>query len=370
MKLLFCMFFFFCVAFPVQSVPKTPKKQKSLPSISVGILQYPYKEGVRYDSNNIIWNTQETPPIEQMLNGINLVYATLFPDVTKLSKLGLKGDNLKKYETEVANQTQFFQRLYLFFKYAGVHYQSKAGMRGVWPFPLATVLTQGQRIFIELDGITPEEFLDFLTNGEMNLLDKRRYSSHGIVYNADKTNIIEKKIKTPLQKRSKTEALYGMNFSFGGVGNKLPDGNFVGPRGWEISSKGKVDKSKQTGHLHLVTRYFPKEKKTILLIGVEACAPETKNQFGCAHNVLSGLRNQTKNTSVSGGSKWAALAEEEAPTEYKGKYVWVGKGQFDDIKKKITQVLAGEDEMQLRKLFQEILAENGEKFASPRRKSV
>ncbi|HCI48654.1 MAG: hypothetical protein A2621_00775 [Alphaproteobacteria bacterium RIFCSPHIGHO2_01_FULL_41_14] len=298
------------------------------------------------------WSTPDTHPEIQLGNGVDLIYATLFQNLSFLDAVGLGG-----FKQEIYAQSLFLRRLYLVFGLGGVEYKAMDGSSGYWPFPLASMLTQGQRVLVVLTGISYEEFLNFLTNGNLDLFYKRKYSSHGVKI-CEKTDTLEEvKIKNPLRSFESTEIVLGLDFPFGGVGTVLPNGGCVGPRGWEIK-KGKLKKNKQIGHLHLYARSFPSSNRTAILIGIESCAPGSQNQLGCDHNLLSGIRNQTINRSVSGGSKWAQLNVSVArPAEYAGKKVHLSLRKFRDIKKRIEEILALEEKSQ-EGIFRKILPED------------
>ncbi|UNM06590.1 MAG: hypothetical protein H6925_02645 [Holosporaceae bacterium] len=114
----------------------------------------------------------------------------------------------------------------------------------------------GTTYFIELDGITSDAFLEWLTGGNMALLPRRKYSSHGVRLVSGQFQ--EVKIKNIFRRLNRNEKIYGMNFPLGGVGNQLPNGNLVGPLGFEYSlKKNRLSKKKQLGHLHIYTHDFP-----------------------------------------------------------------------------------------------------------------
>jgi len=301
------------------------------------------------------WNTVDTPTNQQLSNGIDLIYGTLFQNIPVLEEMGLK-----KYEKETWDQSLLFRRVFLFFGLGGLSYHSEDGESGSWPFPLATALTQGQRVLIELDGVTATEFLDFLTYHHPRLFHKRRYSSHGVVLRGTKSLVTEIKIKNPLRKLSKNEEILGMNFPLGGVGNILPNNNLVGPLGSEFSVKTRrLLKKTQLGHLHVYTQDFPGPQKAVILMGVEGCAPGSSNQLGCTHGITSGMRNQRLRRGSSGGLKWSKMdLKISPPAEYGGKKIYLTREDFLKIEGRVHELISEEEKSQ-ELLFKKILPMDG-----------
>lgn len=307
------------------------------------------KEELEFRVSEDSWSTLQTPGCQQLENAVSLVYGTLFQNLNFIDQHGWD-----KFKKEIIDQSLLLRRLYLFLGLGELWYQPEGGDKTPWPFPLATCLTQGQRVSIILEGISSKEFLNFMTGNNLRLLYKRKYSSHGAEQEKETRTIKEIKIKSILRRIKATEIVLGMDFPFGGIGNPLPDGSLVGPRGWECSD-GRLKKKRQIGHLHLYAQDFPEEDKSIILIGIEGCAPGTSNQLGCNHNMFSGLKNQKVHRSVSGGSKWSQLDTEHLPpSEYMGKTVYVSSNKFEDIKQKINFFLSFNEEIQ-KSIFKTIL---------------
>jgi hypothetical protein len=300
------------------------------------------------------WNTLETPTNQQLSNGIDLIYGTLFQNTSILQEMGLK-----KYKMEVLSQSLLFRRFFLLLGLGDFSYHSEGGKSSPWPFPLATALTQGQRVLIELDGVSAKEFLSFLTAHHSKLLHRRRYSSHGATLKSRRSPITEIKIKSPFRRFSKREKAFGMDFPFGGVGSVLPNGNRVGPRGLEFSvKKNRLIKGSQLGHLHIYAKDFPRERSVVLL-GIEGCAPGSSNQLGCTHNITSGMRNQKLRRSSSGGLKWSKMdLNIPPPAEYGGKKIYLNRVNFLTIKARIFLLLTRGEENQ-ESLFKKILPMDG-----------
>lgn len=301
-----------------------------------GALVFPYVKKKRTSWSEPTMNHQD-----QLLNGVTLMQDTLFQDVHHLHHMHL-GLKRKKFQHEIQRQELVLRRLFLLFAMGGLQYRSETMTDyRPWPFPVATALTQGQRVMIQLQGVSAHQFLDFITNGHSTTFHKRNYSSHGIQETAD-GEIYEVKIKTPFRRVLKTEKLLGMNFPLGGLGSSLPDGKIVGPMGREYSiGKQKLHKKKQVGHLHLYTRDFPARNVSVILVGIESCAPGTSNQFGCTHNLLSGIKNQKVRRSSSGGLKWSKIKTDyEAPREYGGKVIILTADQYAQITMAIKDILA------------------------------
>ena len=315
---------------------------------------YRYRPSHKFEVRRDSWNTVETSTDQQISNGIDLIYGTLFQNVSALEEMGLK-----KYEREVLDQSLLFRRVFLLFGLGGLSYHSEGGKSGAWPFPLATALTQGQRVLVELEGVTAREFLDFLTSHHLRLFYKRRYSSHGAILKSRQSPITEIKIKNPFRRFSKHEKALGMNFSLGGVGNKLPNGDRVGPRGLEFSVKNnRLIKGSQLGHLHIYTKDFP-HQRSVVLLGIEGCAPGSRNQLGCTHGITSGMRNQRLRRGSSGGLKWSRMnLKIPPPAEYGGKKVHLTRESFLKIKERIYELML-ETERNQKFLFKKILPMGG-----------
>lgn len=299
------------------------------------------------------WNTADTEPEEQLINSTDLIYDTLFQNLSFLDSIGLSN-----FKSEVHEQSLLLRRLYLLFLLGDVECRTREGHISSWPFPLATLLTQGQRVLIILDGVTGQDFLNFLSNNQSDLFYRRKYSSHGVILNKETGTIEEVKIKSLFRQLKKTEIIFGLDFPFGGVGTELPKGYRVGPRGFQLKGS-KIKKDRQLGHLQVYMQFFPQINKTAILIGIEACAPGCHNEW-CRHNLLSGLRNQTLNRSVSGGRKWSTLSLSHAsPAEYGGKVIYVSKDKFDQlICPKINQIILGWSEEKQQAFFRQILRMN------------
>lgn len=315
---------------------------------------YNYSPTHTFNVRRESWNTLETEANTQLANGIDLVYGTLFQNLSFLDTVGLTS-----FKKEVCDQSLLFRRLYLFLGLSGVEYrQATTDEVGPWPFPFATVLTQGQRVLIVFEDVTSDDFLDLITENNLSLFYERKYSSHGIELQEETGDLREVKVRKIFRRLKATEKILGLDFPFGGVGTQLPNGYCVGPRGMELRGK-TLKRNNQLGHLHLYAQDFPVQRKTAILIGVEGCAPGTKNQLGCTHNILSGLRNQKINRSVSGGSKWARLeVSPSPPAEYEGKIVRLSRKKFEDIKAKMKVILSMTEEEQ-KTLFRKILPEEG-----------
>jgi len=58
-----------------------------------------------------------------------------------------------------------------------------------------------------------------------------------------------------------------------------------------------------------------------LLIGIEGSAPQRTNMFKATHSVSSGNADQTKETALFGGQKWAVWMKTDGPAEYGGKRI-------------------------------------------------
>ncbi|MDC0348899.1 hypothetical protein OAN21_00625 [Alphaproteobacteria bacterium] len=312
---------------------------------------YDYKPSHKFKVRRDSWNTVDTPTNQQLSNGVDLIYGTLFQNISVLGEMGLK-----KYGKETKEQSLLFRRIFLLLGLGGLSYHPDRGESGPWPFPLATVLTQGQRVLIELEGVTAKKLISFLTSHHPSLLHRRRYSSHGALIKSRYSPVVEVKIKNPFRRFSKHEKAFGMDFPLGGVGNVLPNNNLVGPRGLEFSvTKHRLLKKTQLGHLHIYTQDFPRSQKSVILIGVEGCAPGSSNQLGCTHNIISGMRNQKLRRGVSGGLKWSKMdLKIPPPAEYGGKKIHLTKETFLKIKERVHKLMLEEEKNQ-ELLFKKIL---------------
>ncbi len=309
----------------------------------------------RRDSS--IWSPPEAHPVVQFGSSVELMMETAFQNTEALQEMGVA-----RFSAVTRQQELLFRRLLLLIGMGGLMYRGENAQNyEPWPFPLASSLTQGQRIFIELNGISSEAFLAWLTGGNMGLLPQRKYSSHGV--RVVSGQLQEVKIKSPFRRLNRNERMYGMNFPLGGVGNELPNGSLVGPFGFEYSlGKSRLSRKKQLGHLHIYTHDFPDRRQSVVLIGIESCGPGTNNQFGCSHTAMSAIRNQRLNRSTSGGLKWARMhsLESSPPAEYKGKVLYLTQGKFDLIQRRVTFILSKTLDEQ-KKLYSIFLRRTGER---------
>ena len=304
------------------------------------------------------WSDPNATHHIQLENSVALIQDTLFQNKALMGQMGLEK---RKYYVTTDEQEKCLRRLFYFIGAAGLMYRGESNQYyQSWPFPVATALTQGQRVYIDLRGMPSSEFIDWLTGANPNLLFKRSFSSHGVRKEGSIYN--ERKIKSPLRRIKRRERIYGMNFPLGGVGNELPNGNLIGPYGREFSTKkNRLYKNKQIGHLHIYSHDFPEDRVSVILVGIESCAPHSSNQFGCNHNMFSGVRNQRLNRSSSGGLKWSQITslDQPPPAEYKGKVIEITADYAKYIIGKAEALLQLPEERQ-KATFSGFLRLNGE----------
>lgn len=305
------------------------------------------------------WNTSDTDPNVQLQNSIDLVYATIFQSPDSFKKLGLSSDKTQDCWQQTQEKALFFRRLYLFlglsdFRYS--HIPNDPNKACSWPFPLATALTQGQRVMIILEGVALRDFLAFLSGGFNHIYYKRSFSSHGVKWSKKHSCFKEIKLKSSFRYFAHNEGNLGMDFSLGGVGSSLPSGSIVALNGQELCTKTRsIFNKRQLGHLLIFWKQFPKMNKSVVLIGIEGCAPGSTNIFGCHHNVFSGFVDQKIRRSSTGGSKWNLLnLGVPPPAEYGGKSLVVNEALFAELTKKINMFLEQSEESQQR-IFKIIL---------------
>ncbi|MEI8320856.1 MAG: hypothetical protein WCG05_02440 [Alphaproteobacteria bacterium] len=303
------------------------------------------------------WNQVDNPPEEQISNSVDLMYATLFQDPDRFREISFFGPTAELAWKITQAKAVFLRRLYLALGLGNLQYTDQDNNINTcsWPFPVATALTQGQRIMIILKGVPMTEFLEFLSSGNQGLYEKRSFSSHGVIFSNGQFQEI--KIKSSFRGFSSREGNLSLNFALGWVGSPLPNGNYVYVDGGEFCAQTKSPLPKrQLGHLLIFWKQFPDQNTDVLLIGLEGCAPGCSNIFGCSHNFLSGFAKQKKRRSSTGGVKWSQLSlGVPPPAEYGGKRLIIDREFFEYLKQRIPAILSSSEKDQER-LFRLFLA--------------
>ena len=304
------------------------------------------------------WNTFNMDPSQQLSNSIDLIFATLFPDAANLRHFPFEPTSLEKAWQVTQEKSFFLKRLYLVLGLSDLQYTNQDN--GIhtcpWPFPLASALTQGQRIMIILRGASRKDFLTFLSGNNNYIYYKRAFSSHAVEWLANTQRFKEVKISSSFRLFKKNQGNLGVNIAFGGIGNCLPNGNLIYMDGQQFDmTKQTLLESHQLGHLLIFWRDFPALHTSVLLIGLEGCAPGTVNIFGCTHTMWSGFSNQKVRRSSTGGAKWARLDLKNVaiPAEYGGKHVEITAADFALMQGKISYFLSL-SELQQQHLFKRL----------------
>jgi len=267
-----------------------------------------------------------------------------------------------------------------------------------WPYTLASVFGHGGRMIIEIDTekdkkFTIRQLLNLLITGNRNssgpaaVLKQRAAGSHGISYQTVNNKLIAMEVKVQFNVFRHLRNIgrhWGFNLPLGGIGNPDPFGKIIGPSGTryepkildssEIKDLGKLWKQKgkfysmatfhkptakynyQHGHFYIFLRdynrgIFKKEHvRSIMMIGLEACAPDGTNMWGHVHTWLSAF-NSPKEPGVTGGKKWKQLKIEnndmKIPATYGGKRIYIDNTKkVDELEEVFKQVLSADEPTQ------------------------
>ncbi len=311
------------------------------------------------------WNHPEADSLQQLSNSIDIVYATLFQSPSQLEVFPLTPEERARAWYLTQQKFLFLRRLYLVLGLSNLQYtdQDNGLETCPWPFPLATALTQGQRIMIILKGISGKDFLKFLSGSSEDIYYKRPFSSHAVRYRRGSNTFYEVKMPTSFQLFKGRQGNLGIDLPWGGIGNALPNGNLVYTDGQQFDLTTRLPlKNHQLGHLLIYWHDFPSLNTSVLLIGLEGCAPGTVNIFGCNHNILSGFADQKVRRSSTGGLKWSGLKIDDIdmPAEYGGKRIEITSEIFAWIENKVKDFLSY-PEMEQSRIFKNILTQNSTK---------
>jgi len=214
----------------------------------------------------------------EMKHDIILMYQTLFSQSMKGAPLrpSLSDECLDLYDKRIL----FLKRLFLCLAVCKLTFcieQNDKTTRS-WPFPLASAFCHGGRVLIRLDGVSWQEFINFLLLGKPDAHDwaenappspltQRWAATHAVGLNHDTAQLYERKLKKRNTVKNlrdgKTGHHLGLNLPLGGLGNQAPrkaggKGQLcVGPAGVpyrKIKTEGEVPQyveEIQHGHLYM-----------------------------------------------------------------------------------------------------------------------
>lgn len=337
-----------------------------------------------------------------------LMFNTLFPTVPS----DISQKLLKKYPkamVQAQDKALFLKRLILFLHYAGVKvaYQNNdIRNQCAWDLPLAALFGHGQRFLIELnDGLNAKSVVKYLAHpkkGKKKIYKKRMMASHAT--RLIKRHMFELKYGKKLTKDGRLKSSFfakvggvfgalrdgilgrhhGFDLAYGGLGNpslpvmrkKKMVKTIIGPSGHILyaDTLKRVPKM-QHGHLYMHVQQHGKQTGA-LLVGLESSAPGKKSIYNNKHSFASGIKDSTKEASVSGGHKWQRIALRDAAGkmvkigQYGGVRATVSQQQFKGIQKKIEDFLSAPQEVQEEKMRAILLNPPAVRDGHPRVKSM
>ncbi|MBP9752275.1 MAG: hypothetical protein KBD31_00470 [Proteobacteria bacterium] len=290
------------------------------------------------------------------------------------------GKKLKAKHISKLNETQnFLKRWFLLMAFSPLKYVTKdnAGAKNPgtpdyqipqpFPYPLASALSHGQRMIIELQDVVNGKGLDsafynLLLGGDTDekpIIDElRSFASHG-THQEPNGKVAEDKLLSGFMSAIQLDH-HMVDVPLGGVGNKNEMGFFIGAEGQSYKVGQDTGFGNfQLGHIFIGVHRFNNGVSS-LLMGVESTAPHKNSPFktgGKNHNITSGMKDSTTNRSATGGQKWANLLGGMAPATYGGMIINVTRVELPKIKLLFDTVLAMPENQQAL-LFQKILTMN------------
>ncbi|CAO5676792.1 MAG: hypothetical protein HEEMFOPI_01029 [Holosporales bacterium] len=338
--------------------------------------------------NEQSWKQKENPPCEFKDDVIQDQFQTdvamWLNTILVKKEIGemIGGKKLKEKHVSKLHETQkFLKRMFLLMAFAPLKYVTKDNASAKnpgtpdyiapqsFPFPLASALSHGQRIVVEIDDVANGKGLEqavynLLLGGDIDekpIIDElRSFASHG-THQEVNGHVAEDKLMTGFMGALQLDH-HMVDVPLGGAGNKNELGYFIGAEGQSYQvGKDKSISNYQLGHVFIGVHRF-KNGVSSLLMGVESTAPHKTSPFatgGKNHNITSGMKDATTNRSVTGGQKWANLLGGMAPASYGGMTITITRPQLEKLKLLFDTIFAM-PETQQEALFQQLLPMNAD----------
>lgn len=253
------------------------------------------------------------------------------------------------------------KRLFAVLKYGPLCYRrSPTDSFEPWPYTIATALSHGGRILIQLPRYKnrkvyfakDDPFMQWLLGGSMELA-KSRHATHGIREVTDKSHGIKEVAEVhgwearllPLGMEH-----LGLNIALGGRGRNSPYGEF-----WDTQPLQYISDAKQVKadgrHGHMYLGFLPGWRKMgglwgktphcALLVGIEGSNPLLRDVVGHYH----GPNASSSIVKVAGGIGWKHLTIANKPGEYDCLFVDLSDESALDAIKEVYQssVVSAED---------------------------
>lgn len=240
------------------------------------------------------------------------------------------------------HKINILKRIFILLKVGRLQYTTMQNGQELrpWSWPLAVALGHGQRVVVELKGVSPDKFYQWLTGSPLkNDRYKRGPASHGFQWKKIDDQIRPYEIRLGVTKTLKNIKStlkgkhHGINLPIGGLGNEhFQDGFVIGEDGFAKSLKdGKLRISHQHGHLYIHTDTYDNNHAAILL-GIEPSAPGAASMHGDKHNALSAFKDTSTIPSIFGGVKMAKLFPKgQAPAANGGMRLIIDQNLFSAI---------------------------------------
>jgi hypothetical protein len=307
----------------------------------------------------------------QFVRDLKFFNATLFPDAVTVKRLEGYTPPIVGIE-KAQDASRILGRVFVAMAFGGLQFCTRSNDTNSlkdWQWPLATALGHGQRVIFDLKGVDALEFYNLLVNGKVLARFSDPYSrtaaSHGFAWKEGRLK--EVKYSGLSSFKAVTDGFlgqhHGLNLAFGGLGNPRWDPYLVGPGGTALDPGNfyKPVKDLQQGHLYLHHANHTEGGALVesgVMVGLESCAPGTKNMYGASHSIASASKDATKDRCVDGGQKMQKLLGSDGPAEIGGMWVRLDKGKVETLKRVLAQVDAMEDKSRAA-LFATLLGDAG-----------
>lgn|GEM_PF-3556085 len=306
--------------------------------------------------------------ISQFRADVKIWYHTLFDVAKSVGGKRLKEKHLRKLE-KVQN---FLKRWFLTLAFIPLRCVTKdnASVKSKdhpdyqqmvdFPYPLASALSHGQRTVFKSQGITEKMLYNLLLSGNYKKSPDidyiRSFSSHGVSEEGE--GLQEDKLRFGVLNTLKGSNR-GVDIPLGGVGNQNEMGHFIGPEGQSYGRFSPKHRGKyQLGHVCITIGRF--NGFAGVLMGVESAAPRKVTPFreGRKHHTWqSGMKDETKDRSCTGGQKWQALLGDKAPAHYGGLIIQINANKFSKLQE-LFEIILNKSQEEQEEIFKELLRRN------------